>query len=92
VSNAADHDYDLGMAPIAGGDVTVGVSGWGYWNVWLTVGNYIDEDDRSDAVLQPGEAVRVATRLAVAAFRVWRLRLPDRIRGRLRGRRAVSDG
>lgn len=66
-------DYDLSLEPQTGGEVEVAVSGWGWWNVWLTVGDYYD-GKRADVAVQPGEALRIAARLAVAATRVTLIR------------------
>jgi hypothetical protein len=86
----ADDPYDNTIEPIAGGEARVNVSGWGYWNVWLTVESYVDNGRHADAVLQPSECVSLARRLAVGAVVCWWKRLPDQVRGRLRSMRRMK--
>lgn len=57
--------YNSCVEPVIGGLVEVEVSGWGYWNVWISVESYYSGD--ANTALQPGEAVGVAVRLVVGA-------------------------
>ncbi|MET0235687.1 MAG: hypothetical protein ABW224_13670 [Kibdelosporangium sp.] len=84
-STPTTEPFDSSVDPVIGGSVSVEVSGWGYWNVWVGVESYYAGD--ASTALQPGECVSVAWRLVTAAAVCWYKRLPDQLRGRLRSAR-----
>lgn len=83
--------YSSGIEPVIGGGVGVSVSGWGWWSVWINVESYADSDAYADTALQPGEAIRFACRLVVAAVVCWWKRIPDQRRNRKYWREARQD-
>lgn len=84
--------YDSEIEPLIGGRARVTVSGWGYWNVWLEVESYVHWKDKSDTALQPGECLRFATKLVVAAVVCWWKRLPGQVRGWPTSVRKIKEG
>ncbi|SER95927.1 hypothetical protein SAMN05216188_11890 [Lentzea xinjiangensis] len=61
----AGEPFSAGVAPEAGGEINVQVSGWGWWNVWIRVESYVDGFEST--VMDPPDALRLARYLVRAA-------------------------